>query len=193
MKKVLALLLLSSLAAPALADECALTIEGNDAMQFNQQAMSVPATCKEVTVTLNHTGKLPVANMGHNWVLANTADYQAVATAGHQRHLQDRGAGGQGSHLLLLLPRPLRHDEGHLQGRLRDPLHRQTKAGHCPAFCLRHRAGGGVHFSCRVKKAMVVFLPHSKWMLTSSRITRVSLGATLCPCTVSWPSSRWQR
>ncbi|MBP0603861.1 azurin [Aeromonas sanarellii] len=82
MKKVLALLLLSSLAAPALADECALVIEGNDAMQFNQKEMSVPATCKEVTVTLNHTGKLPVANMGHNWVLANTADYQAVATAG---------------------------------------------------------------------------------------------------------------
>ena len=73
---------MSSLAAPALADECALVIEGNDAMQFNQKEMSVPATCKEVTVTLNHTGKLPVANMGHNWVLANTADHQAVATAG---------------------------------------------------------------------------------------------------------------
>ena len=82
MKKVLALLLLSSLAAPALADECALVIEGNDAMQFNQKEMSVPATCKEVTVTLNHTGKLPVTAMGHNWVLASTADYQTVATAG---------------------------------------------------------------------------------------------------------------
>ena len=82
MKKVLTLLLLSSLAAPVLADECALVIEGNDAMQYNLKEMSVPATCKEVTVTLNHTGKLPVANMGHNWVLANTAGYQAVATAG---------------------------------------------------------------------------------------------------------------
>ena len=82
MKKVLTLLLLGSLATPVLADECALVIEGNDAMQFNQTAMSVPATCKEVTVTLNHTGKLPVVNMGHNWVLANTADYQAIATAG---------------------------------------------------------------------------------------------------------------
>ena len=80
-EKVLTLLL-GSLATPVLADECALVIEGNDAMQFNQTAMSVPATCKEVTVTLNHTGKLPVANMGHNWVLANTADYQAIATAG---------------------------------------------------------------------------------------------------------------
>ena len=73
MKKVLTLLLLSSLAAPVLADECALVIEGNDAMQYNLKEMSVPATCKEVTVTLNHTGKLPVTAMGHNWVLASTA------------------------------------------------------------------------------------------------------------------------
>lgn len=63
MKKVLTLLLLGSLATPVLADECALVIEGNDAMQFNQTAMSVPATCKEVTVTLNHTGKLPAVAM----------------------------------------------------------------------------------------------------------------------------------
>lgn len=41
MKKVLTLLLLGSLATPVLADECALVIEGNDAMQFNQTAMSV--------------------------------------------------------------------------------------------------------------------------------------------------------
>ncbi|PJG59507.1 azurin [Aeromonas cavernicola] len=82
MKKVMTLLLLSGLAAPALADECALVIEGNDAMQYNLKEMSVPATCKEVTITLNHTGKLPVTTMGHNWALSSTADYQAVATAG---------------------------------------------------------------------------------------------------------------
>ena len=72
MKKAITLLFLSTLADPVLADECALVIEGNDAMQYNLKEMSVPATCKEVTVTLNHTGKLPVANMGHNWVLAHT-------------------------------------------------------------------------------------------------------------------------
>ena len=82
MKKAITLLFLSTLAAPVLADECALVIEGNDAMQYNLKEMSVPATCKEVTVTLNHTGKLPVTAMGHNWVLASTADYQTVATAG---------------------------------------------------------------------------------------------------------------
>ena len=79
MKKAITLLFLSTLAAPVLADECALVIEGNDAMQYNLKEMSVPATCKEVTVTLNHTGKLPVTAMGHNWVLASTADIDAVA------------------------------------------------------------------------------------------------------------------
>ena len=82
MKKAITLLFLSTLAAPALADECALVIEGNDAMQFNLKEMSVPATCKEVTVTLNHTGKMPVTAMGHNWVLSKTADVQGVATDG---------------------------------------------------------------------------------------------------------------
>ena len=46
MKKAITLLFLSTLAAPALADECALVIEGNDAMQYNLKEMSVPATCK---------------------------------------------------------------------------------------------------------------------------------------------------
>ena len=102
MKKVLTLLLLSSLVAPVLADECALVIEGNDAMQFNQTGMSVPATCKEVTVTLNHTGKLPVTAMGHNWVLASTADYQTVATAG-------MSAGAENGYLPKDDPRVLAH------------------------------------------------------------------------------------
>ncbi|MGL5031924.1 MAG: azurin [Aeromonas sp.] len=82
MNKVMSLLLLSTLAAPAFANECALVIESNDAMQFNLKEMSIPATCKEATVTLKHTGKLPVTAMGHNWVLANTADYQALAITG---------------------------------------------------------------------------------------------------------------
>ena len=102
MKKAITLLFLSTLAAPALADECALVIEGNDAMQYNLKEMSVPATCKEVTVTLNHTGKMPVTAMGHNWALANTADYQAVATAG-------MSAGADNNYLPKDDPRVLAH------------------------------------------------------------------------------------
>ncbi|WP_042011071.1 azurin [Aeromonas fluvialis] len=102
MKKAITLLFLSTLAAPALADECALIIEGNDAMQYNLKEMSVPATCKEVTVTLNHTGKLPATAMGHNWVLTSTADYQTVATAG-------MSAGAENGYLPKDDPRVLAH------------------------------------------------------------------------------------
>ncbi|MFM5237622.1 azurin [Aeromonas veronii] len=104
MKKAITLLFLSTLAAPVLADECALVIEGNDAMQYNLKEMSVPATCKEVTVTLNHTGKLPVTAMGHNWVLASTADYQTVATAG-------MSAGAENGYLPKDDPRVLAHSK----------------------------------------------------------------------------------
>ena len=38
--------------------------------------------CTEVKLTLNHTGKLAKAAMGHNWVLTKTADYQGVANDG---------------------------------------------------------------------------------------------------------------
>ncbi|ABO90971.1 azurin [Aeromonas salmonicida subsp. salmonicida A449] len=102
MKKAITLLFLSTLPAPVLADECALVIEGNDAMQYNLKEMSVPATCKEVTVTLNHTGKMPVTAMGHNWALSNTADYQAVATAG-------MSAGADNNYLPKDDPRVLAH------------------------------------------------------------------------------------
>jgi azurin len=62
--------------------ECALTIEGNDQIQFNKKELKVSKSCKEVSVTLKHTGQLAANVMGHNWVLTKTADYQAVAQAG---------------------------------------------------------------------------------------------------------------
>ena len=79
----LTLLLGALLAAPAMAAApCDETIEANDAMQFNKASISVPASCKQFTVNLKHTGKLPKAAMGHNWVLTKAADMQATATDG---------------------------------------------------------------------------------------------------------------
>lgn len=82
MKSILTLLSLTLLSGPVLANECELTIDGDDRMQFSTKAMSAPASCKEVTVTLKHTGKLPKNTMGHNWVLSETSEYQSVAQAG---------------------------------------------------------------------------------------------------------------
>src|SRR5580700_3615573 len=74
-------LLLSSPAAAA-DDACKLEITGNDQMQYDKKELAVPATCKEVTLTIHHGGQLPAAAMGHNWVLVATPDLAAVANAG---------------------------------------------------------------------------------------------------------------
>jgi azurin len=74
-------LLLAADAAFA-AKTCTLNIEGNDLIKYNVTEMKVGADCTEVEVVLKHTGKLPVAAMGHNWVLTATKDMQAVANDG---------------------------------------------------------------------------------------------------------------
>ena len=73
-------LLMSTPAAAA--DACKLEITGNDQMQYDKKELAVPATCKQVTLTIHHGGQLPAAAMGHNWVLVSTADLTAVANAG---------------------------------------------------------------------------------------------------------------
>jgi azurin len=74
--------LLVSTPAAAAGDPCKVEITGNDQMQYDKKEIDVPASCKEVTVTLHHAGQLPAAAMGHNWVLVNTPDLTAVANAG---------------------------------------------------------------------------------------------------------------
>lgn len=62
--------------------DCATTIEGNDAMQFNVGSIAVPASCTEFTITLNHTGTLAELAMGHNVVVTSEADMAGVAADG---------------------------------------------------------------------------------------------------------------
>lgn len=81
-QRLIPFVLAGMLALPGLAaaaQECAATIESNDAMQFDLKEMTVDKACKEYTVTLKHVGKMPVAAMGHNWVLTKESDMQAVA------------------------------------------------------------------------------------------------------------------
>ncbi len=68
--------------ASALAGECELTIDSNDRMQFDRDEMTVSADCDEVTVTLTHSGNLSVEQMGHNWVLVRSADFNGVTQDG---------------------------------------------------------------------------------------------------------------
>lgn len=80
--RIAALLLLAGLAGPAMAAQCEAEIEANDAIQFNKKSIEVPKDCKKFTLKLKHSGKLPKASMGHNWVVSKTADVQGVANDG---------------------------------------------------------------------------------------------------------------
>jgi len=86
---VVLFLVLSSFATPALARSCALAIGSNDQMRFDQPVLKVAADCSEVVLTLRHTGTLGAKAMGHNWVLTNAADVQAVAMDGMRASFAD--------------------------------------------------------------------------------------------------------
>lgn len=64
------------------AELCKLEIAGNDQMQFDKKLLTAPSSCKKVTVTLKHVGKLAKNIMGHNWVLVKSSDVDAVGPAG---------------------------------------------------------------------------------------------------------------
>jgi azurin len=91
MHTTLAALALTALALPlvARADSCKVEISANDLMQYDKKELAVPATCKEITVTLHHAGKQPREAMGHDWVLVKTADLAAVDQAGLAAGLAD--------------------------------------------------------------------------------------------------------
>lgn len=82
LRSVFATLALCAVGSAYAAGPCDLTIEGTDAMKFTKDSLSVPASCKTITLKLTHNGKIPKTAMGHNWVLVKTADVQGVDTDG---------------------------------------------------------------------------------------------------------------
>lgn len=69
-------------AKQAVVADCATTLEANDAMQYNANAIVVPASCAQFTINLKHVGTMPVAAMGHNVVVSKEADMAAIAADG---------------------------------------------------------------------------------------------------------------
>ena len=84
MKRITALLGIALLCAfgTAQAQNCTITLDGNDRMQFDKDSVSVSASCPEITIELTHSGGLPVVAMGHNVVITETAAASDVAQAG---------------------------------------------------------------------------------------------------------------
>ena len=82
-------LLLVAFAPAAFAKTCKVAIGSNDAMQFDTAEIKIAGDCTKVELTLKHTGKMPVTAMGHNWVLAKTADFRSLAIAGQRAPAAD--------------------------------------------------------------------------------------------------------
>ena len=80
---------------PAVVADCATTIECNDAMQYNADSITIPASCSQFTVNLKHVGKLAVNVMGRNFVVAKEADMAGINADGMAvapEHLKDGDA-----------------------------------------------------------------------------------------------------
>ncbi|MFT4197586.1 MAG: azurin [Pseudoxanthomonas sp.] len=87
-RALLAVLLVAG--APATwAKTCTVAIAGNDQMKFDKTEIAVAGDCTEVKLVLKHTGKLAANIMGHNWVLARTADFQPLANDAVKSKLED--------------------------------------------------------------------------------------------------------
>lgn len=74
----------------AQAGNCTIDLDSDDAMKFDKAALTVSASCPEITINLRHTGRLPATAMGHNVVIAASDVWQAVA--------QDGVKAGPGNH-----------------------------------------------------------------------------------------------
>jgi len=71
-----------ALSGGLLAQDCELSIDSNDQMKFDKDSLTVSSECSEVKLTLTHSGRMSVKQMGHNWVLTKSADVQSVARDG---------------------------------------------------------------------------------------------------------------
>ena len=81
-------------APAATATGCSFDLKGTDTMTFTDAAgkpvpeIVVPASCQDLTINFEHTGKMPKTAMGHNVVIAKAADVRAVATNGIKAGVQ---------------------------------------------------------------------------------------------------------
>lgn len=80
--KPLCIIVLLLASRVSLAEPCRYTVEATDQMQYTTRQLSVPDSCSDIEITLKHVGKFPMSVMGHNWVLANSSDINAISMAG---------------------------------------------------------------------------------------------------------------
>lgn len=69
-------------ASVASAADCQVHVDSTDQMRYDTDSITIPSSCERFTVNLTHSGTLPKTAMGHNWVLTETANIEAVAQDG---------------------------------------------------------------------------------------------------------------
>lgn len=72
----------ASASGAAIVADCATTLEGNDAMQYNASSIAVPKDCTQFTIRLDHVGRMPIAAMGHDVVVSSEADMPGILADG---------------------------------------------------------------------------------------------------------------
>jgi azurin len=63
-------------------DGCDVSVVVGDSIAFRPESLEVPGSCETVNVTITHTGRLPKAAMGHNWVLVPADAAREIGNAG---------------------------------------------------------------------------------------------------------------
>jgi azurin len=81
-RTLLAALLLGTASLSHAAPNCTVRLKGNDAMQFDLKTATVSSACPRITIELTHSGKLAAQVMGHNVVISQAADMNAINAAG---------------------------------------------------------------------------------------------------------------
>ena len=61
---------------------CSVNLEGNDAMRYSAANIDVPKSCATFTINFKHAGKMAKNVMGHNVVVAKTADMHSIDADG---------------------------------------------------------------------------------------------------------------
>jgi len=73
------------------AEECKMVISGSDMMKYDSKEINIDQNCKKISVTLKHSGKLPINAMGHNIIFLETKNLQKIISKINMSHGIDNG------------------------------------------------------------------------------------------------------
>jgi azurin len=82
LRKLVVASILTLASVQVFAADCSVNVDSTDQMSFDTKEIKISKSCKTFTVNLTHSGSLPKNVMGHNVVIAKTADMAGVTGDG---------------------------------------------------------------------------------------------------------------